>query len=216
MENEMQVQPSVELAYWVGVVQSDGCLNIYTDKKTNKINYRISVDVERKSLLMLKKFQDISNKILNCKIAIYECNNNVFKCTLGAKRLLELFKKLDIEISDPPAPPFWTLNKNDFFGAYLAGLLDGDGSINILEKTSKGRIRIFSKNRQNELLLAIKKILHCGCNTNLYGGCYHLEFKISSKNYKFLKNFVVSYLEILRKKEKLVNFIHNKFELKVN
>ena len=216
MNNEIGIKPSEDLAYWVGVVQSDGYLDKYHDKKRKRFYHRISVDVSKKSLSMLEKFLNISKMTFGSNIRIYECKNEVFKCTLGTQRLEKFFDKLDIQISDPPNPPSWTLNCAKFFGAYLAGIIDGDGTINISRKDSKGRIRIFSKGEQKKLIEYIQRILNCSANTRFYKGCYHLEFKISSKNYKFLKKFVLPCLAIMNKSEKLENFIHDKFEQNIS
>jgi hypothetical protein len=213
MKSELDIKPSEELAYWIGVVQTDGCLNVYHDKRRNKTCMRISVDVGKKSLPMLEKFRNISETNLGSKIRIYKCKNEVFKCTLGAKKFTKIFKQLDINLSDPPTPPFWTLNNDEFFGAYLAGIIDGDGSINIIRQNLKGRIRIFSQNKQDQLIKDIRNILNCSVNTRFSNGCYHLEFKISSKNYKFLKSFFLKHLTITHKRIKLENFLNDKFEL---
>jgi hypothetical protein len=208
----MKIEASEELAYWVGVVQSDGCLNIYHDKKRNKIFYRISVDVGKKSFPMLKKFQNISNLILGCSIEIYKCKNDVFKCTLGAKRLLDNLKLLDIKISDSPIPPNWICDNENFIGNYLAGIIDGDGNVSIRKDQKKCVIEIFSHEKQILLQSLIKNRLKCGAwIRKASGNCYGIGFIISHKNYKFVKNCILPNVAIAHKKEALEECIMERF-----
>jgi RNA recognition motif-containing protein len=207
----LEIKPSNELAYWTGVVQSDGYLDVYHCKNRNRTYYRISIDTSSKSLPMVKKFRKISNQHLGRNVKIFECKNDVFKCTVGVKKLLPLFKELDIKFSDPQIPPNWTLSTIQFFGAYLAGVIDGDGNINVRKRRNKCVITIFSKNKPVHLLEAIKTMFSCGGHISFKNRCYHTQFEISRKNYQFVKNFILPHLAIMRKREKLENFINSKY-----
>lgn len=44
-----------------------------------------------------------------------------------------------------------------------------------------------------------------------YGRTYELEFYVSSKNYKFIKQFVLPYITIKYKKERLQDFISKRW-----
>ena len=52
------LEESSELAYWLGIVQTDGCYSIYFDKKRQRHRYMIIMGVT-KSLPMLRRFQEI-------------------------------------------------------------------------------------------------------------------------------------------------------------
>jgi len=206
----MKIEPSKELAYWVGVVQSDGYVDIFYDKNRKIIYHRISVMVSKKSLSMLEKFQSISNSLLGSKVKIYKCKNEVFKCTLGAKRLLKFLENLNVKITDPPIPPKWVWNDDSLLGAYLAGLIDGDGNINVRRSERKCSIEIFSHCKQLHLQKLIRSRLKCGVWIRRLGNCYGIGFRVSHKNYKFIENFILPYLTIIHKNEKLKIFINEK------
>lgn len=60
MKEEMKIKISQNLAYWVGVMQTDGCL--YKSKNSNSWN--INIDVSEKSLDMLKNLQEFQMRYL--------------------------------------------------------------------------------------------------------------------------------------------------------
>jgi hypothetical protein len=204
------MQPSRELSYWLGVVQADGYLDEYFNKKRKLKFFRISLCVSGKSLPMLKRFQEISLSELNRKTKIFVCKNKVFKSTIGVKELLEKFKELEINFGDPPEPPFWVAKTPDFFGAYLAGLIDRDGNVTVRNKIKKCEIRIASSKPQSKLKEILEIFLKCKVrilDKTKTCGCYYLDLIVSSKNYKFFKEFVLPYLAIQYKKDKLQSFI---------
>jgi hypothetical protein len=209
----MIIKASEELLYWIGVVQSDGCLNSYYDKKRNTTYHRISVTVSKKSLPMLKKFQVISNSVLGSNIRIYSCKNETFKCTLGAKNLIKIFKDLKIKISDPPIPPKWVFDKDELLGSYIAGLIDGDGNVNTGKNQSKCTIEIFSHDKQFLLKSLLRNKLKCGIWIRKMDGCYGIGFRVSHKNYRFIENYVLPHLAILHKADKLKVFINEKRQI---
>ncbi len=218
---EMLLKPSAELAYLVGVIQCDGCLDIYHNKRRGITYYRISVSVGKKSLPMLERFQSIANSILGSNVKMYKCKNEAFKCTIGVKRLLKPFEDLDIILSDPPIPPKWVILNSTYFGAYLAGLIDGDGCIVVKRpKYPRCVIEIVSGNKQTILAKATEEILGCSVfqryrnpirkNGRIGNGWYELSFYVSSKTLKFVSDFVMPHLQLVYKREKLQEFISNR------
>jgi len=222
------VKPSSNLAYWIGSVQSDGSFKSYINKKTGKIkDVRISFGVSTKSLPMLKKVQKLSILLFNRKSGIWkERKRDLWDYHICVKSLLHLFDKLDIKFKDPPRPPKWCLDEPNFFGAYLAGLIDGDGciwlTIDKKYKTLVCRAKITSRLEQKELAEAIKEKLNCSLriipvkSTSILNGrliCgrgFNLEFLFSSKNLKFLERFIMPHLTIKHKKKRLEKYISHR------
>jgi hypothetical protein len=225
---------SEELGYWVGVAQSDGCLKRYFNKRRNYTDVRISLHVATKSLPMVKKFQEISSKLFDRHGKIWKENKgknwrfqDEWEHHIAVKKLLKTFKELDIIFGDPPKPPKWCLENIQIFGSYLAGLLDGDGSIWLTKskhkKSVECRVKITSSDAQEELKNAISKMLNCCVRLipRLYegfidgrkisGGGYDLEFLISSKNLKVIKEFVFPHITIEHKKKKIQSFIDKRW-----
>lgn len=209
---------SKELAYWVGVAQSDGHLNLCKEKRKGKLidRAKIQLGVADKSIPMLEKFQRASQYIFKtpgCRCKNSK-NSNIYEIRI--KRHLETLKKLDITFFDPPKPPEWCLKNPKLFGAYLAGIIDGDGDIKLKRpKSPQGSIRITSGKKQEELTQAIRTILKCGCScweetrikNNKLNKWYVLEFYITYKNYKYIKKYLLPEIAMDYKKDKISNFI---------
>lgn len=232
---EEKIETSPELAYWIGVAQSDGCLtkyrlndNRYSNGKEERIE--LSLGVSSKSFLMMRKFRNISK-------TIFERNNRICKSTkrdewkfkMGVKSLLQTFKSLDINLSSNFfIPPKWTLREPEFFGSYLAGLIDGDGNVVVKRpQYPQCAVTISSGSWQNFLVEAIKKIVGCSVNQSrsyricfsktlgrsIAGTSYRLQFLVSFKNAKFLSDFVVPYLQLIYKRDVLQDFINERCTL---
>jgi len=210
----MKISESKELAYWVGVAQSDGHLSTYGN------NRRVMIGVREKSLPMLKKFQMLSGILLDKYAKIYKDKGGNYVFAIGVKKIMSSIRSLNITFGDPPKPPTWALTKNQYFGAYLAGLIDGDGDVRVKRKKyPQCVIRINSGKKQEKLKNCIEKIIKCSASTKqrykekildgrkICGSFYELEFYVSSKNYKFVKNFITPNLQLIYKKEKIMNFI---------
>lgn len=216
--------PSIELAYWTGVAQSDGTLNIYPVKGRKHPRYEISLTVSEKSLPMLIKFQKICKNVFSRNIKIFKSKKrNAWMLNIRVKKLLEIFHKLDIRFNKSFNSPTWCVRNSELFGAYLAGIIDGDGSVTLTKRSGYlyCLIRIYSENEEKELVNRIKKILDCGVsvqkrtkksyfareNRIINGTWYELNFLVSSKNYKFLKNFVLPNITLNYKREEIKSFI---------
>jgi hypothetical protein len=220
----MKIQTSEELAYWIGVVQSDGSFKKYLKKDRGRFRYEISLGVSHQSLPMLKKFQKLSKKIFNRNAKIFKLRNkNRWDFAIGIQSLLDTFKNLDIKFSDPPVPTKWVTENLLLFGAYLAGIIDGDGSIRIKRKKyPQCMVKITSGKSQNELANSIRNFLNCAVSITPYRGdrmlngkiitgkWYELEFLVSSKNYKFVSSYILPNLTIVHKKEILEECIAEK------
>jgi len=225
---EKIVLPSFELAYWTGVVQSDGTLKKYPVKSRKHPRYEISLTVSEKSLPMLFKFQEICKNVFNRSVKVFKLEKrNVWTLNIRVKSLLDAFHKLDIRFNKSFNSPTWCLGNPELFGAYLAGIIDGDGSVTLTKRRKYlyCLMRIYSGNEEKELADHLKKILNCGVSVHkrtkksyfakenriIDGTWYELHFLVSKKNYKFLKEFVLPNISLNYKKEKIKSFIQ-KFE----
>ncbi|MBI4009935.1 MAG: hypothetical protein HY361_01950 [Candidatus Aenigmarchaeota archaeon] len=226
MQEEVKIEPSEKLAYWVGVAQSDGSFRTYWEKDRKSAKYLISLCVAEKSFPMLLKFTELSKMLFKRKSGIWkESKRERWIMHIGVTRLLETFKTLDIDFKDPPRPPFWTIKTPKSFGAYLAGLIDGDGSVCIKRpKYPQCIIKIGSGSEQKELSSAIRKLLKCSISITSYkakkeivSGRFSdckwtvLEFLVSSKTYKFLKDFTLPHMQLIYKKRKIEDYISSRW-----
>lgn len=220
----MEIKPSEELAYWVGVAQSDGCLKFYRNKHTGRTDVRVSLHVAKKSVPMSLKFQKISSDVLNRRSMIWKGRGHLYYFHIGVGKILDELTGLDINFGDPPKPPIWCLQRLDYFGAYIAGVIDGDGMIKIIgHRYPQCKIKITSGTEQCELAARIRKIL--GCWVGIYerrhisaigersidGRWYELEFYVSKKNMDAFAKFVLPHIELKHKRDKLENYIRTRY-----
>ena len=234
MEKELKVVPSEELSYWIGVAQSDGCLTSYLVKRDKfiekkEIRVELSLDVCYKSLPMLKKFRDLSKTIFGRDSQIWKTAREYWKFHIAVKSLLPLFKGLDIVLSSKFfIPPYWVVQEPKYFGAYLAGLIDGDGDIAVKRpKYPQCAVTISSGAFQDILAESITKILGCGVHQAKYhkislikssdhtieGTWYRLAFYVSSKTTRFILDFVLPYIQLTYKKKIICDFIVKRYGL---
>lgn len=218
----MRNQISKNLAYWIGVAQSDGSLQKYTSKNRKSYLF-ISVQVGKSSLPMLNKFQKLSKKLFDCKAKIFKLKTReVWQYRIGVKKLLHSFKQLNIKIDNKFYPPNWTIANSKFFGAYLAGLIDGDGDIRIKRKKyPQCVIRIAGNSKQLTLSKVIRRKLRCSTSITkrtskryskrfgrtIKGTWFDLEFLVSSKNQSFVKQFILPFLQLDYKRDKVENYL---------
>jgi hypothetical protein len=154
---------SEDLAYWIGVAQTDGYFKKQNYKKKQIIRYYICLSVAESSIEMLEKFKKVSKEIFYLKGSLWKNHKrNLTTYKFGCKNLLHLFKSLDIDFNDPPKPPSWIIEEEKYFGAYLAGIIDGDGNVEVKRpQYPQCMIRIYSSCKQEELIKSIKDHLTC-------------------------------------------------------
>jgi len=196
------IRINTDLAYSIGVVQTDG--SFYESRNLPMIGLGVS----RKSLQMLKKFR----KITKC---------GYYRYKISVKQLLQIFKILDIKFGDPPLPPKWVVTNPNIFGAYLAGVIDGDGDVRIKRpKYPQCVVRISSGRMPKELRKEIKNNLKCEVSSTfrtnvsylngrkILGKWCTIEFCVSKKNREFIRNFILPYMTLIYKSHKLSDFIN--------
>ena len=207
-----------KLAYMIGIFQSDGYYTVFNDKKRNKVQCRFGVDCKIGSLPMLLEFQKIFNESFNRKVSIQKNKVGVFSFRTTINSLLLLFKELEI-LPKRYSAPTWIQNV-ELFGAYLAGLIDGDGSVCIKRpKYPQCRIRITDEFSQEYLRSFIRKMFGCSVNITpvkktatlngkkIYGEAFDLDFYVSKKNIQIIKRCVYPFIQIGHKKDTIGRFL---------
>ncbi len=156
-----------KLSYWVGLAQADGYFKkqkiVWKGKPYTKYSLVLSQRKDKENIVI--QFRDIFNELFqrnnNC-ISIYK---NMRIVNLSITSLLKVFEENDIVFSDPPKPPRWIKSSRHLFGAYLGGVIDGDGDIRISRKEYPYcAVRITSGRKQEELIKNIKEKFCCKVN----------------------------------------------------
>lgn len=194
-----------EIAYLIGVVQSDGYIYTFKDKKHKKTYLRLVFNVSKSSLPMLKKVQTILKNYFNKKIKIHKRNNkNSYYLQASIKRCSEIFNILGIKKTGIPE---WILSDINLFGGYLAGLIDGDGNICIKRpKYPQCRIKITDRIRRDDLKEKIQDFF--GCSAHIYyERAYNVEFYVSKKNSEDIIKYVYPHLQLENKRKVLESYI---------
>jgi hypothetical protein len=207
-------------AYWLGVVQSDGYLKIYKGRPL------ISLHVGKNSLPMFKRFIDVSREIFNIKGSSYTYSDTsgrpYYLYRFGAKKIIPLFEKPKIALKGF-IPPVHFLKNKKLFGAYLGGIIDGDGNVRISRpKYPQCYVRIFSSNYPKELIESIKSNLTCSVNYRevrkrgkIFGRIVNgvnrrLEFRVIPKNFDYFDKFIVPFIAIDYKRSKIIEYIEKR------
>ena len=212
-----------DFTYWIGVAQSDGHFKKQISKNQNRVRFSIILKVGLKSIPMLEKFRKISQDIFYIKGSSYTYTTpegfTNYNYQFGCKNLLSIFNNFEINFKIC-SPPDWILKDPKLFGSYLAGVIDGDGDIRITRpKYPQCFVRISSGQALTNLTENIKSILNCGshivkrqgikkiANRKFFSTGYVTEFKISSKNISYIKKYVIDYLALTYKRNKINEYI---------
>lgn len=215
-----------DFSYWVGLLQSDGYVKGYKDFISgNKKRRSFVAGMEVKDRILVEKFQKTSNIIFNKDQKIsYRSDHDswVYDVSIGDsfRKLIEL----DVISKYPPKPPEWIKRDDKLFGAYLAGLIDGDGNVRIKRKKyPQCAIRIISSSPQNELKDELINKMKCAVsiikkprdvifkNRRIKSTCYDLEFLVSPKNFDFLMKNVVPMISLERKRKPIEKYIKGRW-----
>ena len=216
----MEIERSEKLAYWIGIVQSDGSFtkNVKSDKGPSEI----SMGVGRKSVPMLDAFRGLSGEIFDRHSGRWKIKGkDEWRAHICVKRHIENFKNLDIKFHKF-FPPDWCTESRGLFGSYLAGLIDGDGDVRVKRpKYPQCVIRLTSGEKQDFLGAQISRILGCAVqHTDFHKNRYQasfgrfvksdyntLEFYVSKKNTRFLERFVLPNMRLNYKRRLVEKFI---------
>jgi len=209
-----------DIAYFVGVLHSDGCICTYRFR--NETRHRYLLEVGKKSLPMLKKVNDIFHeefgRTLKIRKKLHKNENPTFLIEVGITNLMDEFARLKIDKGDI-AP--WIKKSRRFFCAYLAGVIDGDGDISIKRpQYPQCRVRIAAGEELSGLMELIRFHLKCSCNLETaiistyslprakikFSVGYRHCFYLSWKNAKAFRKYVLPYVQIEHKRRKLREF----------
>ena len=203
-------------SYWLGLVHADGFITKYVIKGKNQTKYEFGL--ETISDVLIKEFCS-GLKHLGRHVSILKTKRNTYKCKVSANSIVDTLASLNIKLREGKYNPPESVGKNDrLFGAYLAGVIDGDGDIRIKRKTyPQCMIRISSGSLQPSLNKLINQKMNCAVSetfreVNRKGKImrwYELEFLISRKNIGFISNFVLTHIKLTYKKDKIKKFIEN-------
>lgn len=215
MKNPQKIRVDENLAYFIGVLQSDGCLYLFFDKKKNWKSIRLSLYVAQKSLPMSRKFKNMFREKFGRDVNIRKVpNKNLYAIQTSINSLYHIFSEWnEYKI------PFEIKQDRKLFGAYLAGLIDGDGHIKIKKHQNdralpQGLIKIASDRPLGILRALIRS--HAGCSVhfdydrNSNGVCTC--FYITKKSIPFIMRCVYPHLAMQYKMEALKEFSERKTE----
>jgi len=196
------------IAYFIGVLHSDGSIYVFNDKKRNRKQIRLNLTVGKKSLEMSKKFQYILKRYFNKTVNIRKKpNHNSYIIQTSINKTWHIFSewtKYNI--------PNEIKNNKKLFNSYLAGLIDGDGHIKIKNNTDRKipqcLIRISSDRKLEEIKKLITK--HNNCMVHFYcckkSKCVDTCFYFSKKNYNEIINQILPNLAIKKKQSRLLYY----------
>ncbi len=199
-------------AYFIGILHSDGCIYRFVDKKRKRTHIRLSLSVAEKSLPMAKKFQKIFFDSFGRTVNLRKKpDKNLYVIQTSINRLYDLFERWEGGVIPPEI-----CENPSLFGAYLAGYIDGDGSIKLKKHKTKDKyiacvIRIASGKALVDLLELIR--FHLNCEAHFYktynkkGSGYDNCFHVSSKNFEYVHDYLLPHLALDYKRKKINYYI---------
>lgn len=215
------IKVNEDFAYWVGVVQTDGSYFtglVNKRRKTPSVGHHVNLEVSLDSYQMLEKFLQISRDILGSKANIWYRQRtingkkwDVYGTCLGIKSIvkdLDVFG-INLHYAEPPK----VFNDKKLFGAYLAGIIDGDGSVNVRKDKNKKRpycaINIVSHEPIIKLNNLIKGKMNCSSSYSKVRdvNAFTLRFSVTHKNKEFIMDYMLHHMAISRKRNKLRHFM---------
>jgi hypothetical protein len=203
---------NADLAYLLGVFQSDGCYWKFYNKKTNKLVHRLGFYGNEKSLPMLEKAQTVLKKEFRRSLAINARKDKKnFYIQTSINSDLGVFERLGF-LSPKSHTPQWISKNEEIFFSYLAGMIDGDGNICIKRPSyPQCRVTITSEFMLPELKSNIEKFLRCKVNYYKYKNrnAYNIDFYISPRNAKITKDKLYPNLAINHKRKTLSKFLES-------
>ncbi len=209
-DNEIKIDDN--LSYLIGVLHSDGYIYCFNDRKKNKKYLRLRLAVAESSLRMAVKFQRILLNSLGKNVNIRkDRKRNLYTLETSVNRLGKTFQRWKEKIPEEI--------KQDItlFGAYLGGLIDGDGHIKI-KNNIKDRIVpqcviiIASSSPLEDVKRLVEKFFGCKVHFEYDHQSRGVStcFYVSNKNISLIESYVFGNLSLKHKIETLFKF----FEMK--
>ncbi|MBW2982620.1 hypothetical protein KY343_07080 [Candidatus Woesearchaeota archaeon] len=200
------------IAYFIGILHSDGCIYNLFDKKRDRKIIRLNLTIGKKSISMALKFKKILFDYFNRTVNLRKVpNKNSYVIQTSINRIKHVLKNWNEKI------PLEIKRDSSLFGAYLAGLIDGDGYIKLKNNTTDRIVpQCIIKIASDHPMVDVKNsiISHIGCNV-------HFEYKkgnkgvdtcfyISKKSIGYIKNYIFPHIVIDYKLNTLEKFFNNK------
>ncbi len=195
----------ISLAYFIGVIHSDGYVYRFFHKKRNKDYIRLKLTVAKCSLPMALKFQKILLRSLNRNVCMWKHKGiNLYSIQTSVNNFGSLFlywkRNIPEEIQQNPG----------LFGAYLGGLIDGDGHIKIKRNTgdriiSQCVIKIADSRPLEIVKSLVEKYMKCRVHFEYdkRGKGVLTSFYVSNKNIEYVKKSVYPHIAIPHKTKTL-------------
>ena len=222
--NKFKIKPEVQnkdikidenIAYFIGVLHSDACIYVFEDKTQNRQVIRLSLQIGDKSIPMAYKFKQIFFDYFGRTVNLRKIPNKPgHSIQTSINRIRHIIVpwdnyKIPLEIK----------KTKSLFGAYLAGLVDGDGYIKS-KKNQKDRIlpQCVVRIASDRPLGVIKRLIehHLDCRVHFEysknSKCVHTCFYISKNNSAFITKYISPHLTIPHKIEALRSFLMMKNE----
>ena len=198
-----------DIAYFIGVLHSDGYIYIFNDKRRNRNQIRLGLEIGTKSITMALKFKKILQDYFGKYVHLRQRPN---RTTLNLQTSINKFWDVFRNWNDGKLPDDIQGNKA-LFGAYLAGLIDGDGHIKI-KNNIKDRLipQCVVKIASNRPLEDAKNLIefHINCKVHFefknIGKGVNTCFYVSKKNIEFFKNYIYPNMVMPNKLNRLQNF----------
>lgn len=215
---------SKKFAYWVGVVQTDGYFKQQFIKSKKRKRFLIVLNVGQRSLPMQNKFREISQELFGLKGSLFKYTNKEgflnYEYKFGCKNLIDIFNKFQIDFSSILSPPKFVLRSDSLFGAYIAGIIDGDGDVRISRpKYPQCYVRLSGNSEPIDLIKAIKSRLNCGVYScrreqttkiakRTFSSSWQItEFIISNKNLDFIEKHILNEIALHHKRNKIIDYL---------
>jgi hypothetical protein len=207
-----------DFAYWLGLVQADGFISNY--KLKNSEHEIFEFGLETISEILAKEFSK-GLMAFGRKCSVIKTKRSTYRCRTSVKEIIHELRSMNIKLREKEYLPVEKIRHSDsLFGAYLAGVIDGDGDVRIKRPAyPQCMIRVSSGSKQQELSDIIRNKMQCSVSersrtatrhgSNMHW--YELEFLVTSKNVMFIKNFLMPYIKLKYKKEKIGNFIETRW-----
>lgn len=212
------------IAYFIGVLHTDGCIYSFENVKRNNIQHRFRLQASEKSLPMLEKVQEILIKEFGRKLKIHfdglnKYGTKIFSIQTSINRLKQRFFELGI---DKKSLPKWIEENTKMFFIYLAASIDGDGTVCVKRRKTYPQctVRIISGKINEKLQKHIENNLNCSCwiepmkrskssfsKRNIVG--YRHCFYVSSKNKEIFRKSVLPHIQLNYKRRIIENYIGN-------
>ena len=211
-----EVNIDCNVAYFIGVLHSDGYIYVFNDKKRNRKQIRLGLGIGKKSLPMAIKFQHILKKNFDRSVNLrWYPNRRGYQLQTSINKIwhiLRNWQKYDI--------PSEIRHSQKLFGAYLAGVIDGDGHIklknNIQDRViPQCMIRIAAECELTYLKVLVENHLHCNVHYEYKKGSRAVDccFYVSRKNLAFILEYICPHLALTFKRERLKKYIERKMSL---